>query len=161
MLRAMRTLFVCALLALTAARAAADCDPKDTRQLYVKAERGMKPQSDAPPPPSLAILTSGAWTRAGQGGGSDTKGCLSDARKKMIDAAVTAAQFKTNTKAKRCRVAPTKHVVYAAPQRKLHVEHDEPCGVPFDPATAAMIACADAVVDAKVADDAAAKTCKP
>ena len=158
MLRAMRTLFVCALLAVTAARAAADCDPKVTKQLYVKAERPIKVAANAPAPPSLTILTSGAWTRTGDAAGT---GCLTDARKKLVTDAVAAAQFKTNTKAKRCRVAAMKHVVYAAPDRKLHVEHDEPCGVPFDPATSAMIACADAVVDSKVADDDAAKICKP
>lgn len=156
MLGAMRTLFVCTLLALTAARSAADCDPK-AKQLYARAERPLKPAAGAAAPPAFTILTSGLWTRTG--GTSPGQGCLTDARRKLVDAAVAAAAFKSNPKAKRCRIAPMTHVVYAAPSRKLHVEHDEPCGVPFDATTSAMIACADAVVDASVSDADATKAC--
>jgi hypothetical protein len=146
----MRSLFVCALLALTAARAAADCDPK-AKPIYKSARTELRGKGVE----ALSISASGAWTHDAD------HGCLTPARLKLVEAAIAAATFTTNDKAKRCRVAPMKHAVYEAPGRKLKVEHDEPCGVPFDATTTTLIACADAATNAAISDGDTAATCKP
>jgi hypothetical protein len=147
MLGAMRTVFVCVVLAVTAARAAADCAEGNPIYTHKKAELHRKGVHGS------SIGASGSWVNDGG------HGCLSPARLKLVEDAIAAAKFERNDKARRCRVAAVWHVTVAAPARKKSIEHDEPCGVPFDAATSAMIACADAVVDASVSDDDATKAC--
>jgi hypothetical protein len=150
----MRTALVLALCAGLGARAAADCDPK-AAPIFTRDEKPLKPGGPGKTQ-GLEIRASGAWSRTGDTTGA---GCLSDARKALVTAALAKADFKPNPKARRCRVAPFTHVVYAAPAKKLTIAHDEPCGEPFDAATSSLIACADAAVDAAVSDDDLAKVC--
>jgi hypothetical protein len=150
----MRTALVLVLLAVLGARAAADCDPK-AAPIFTRDTTPLKAGGPGHTQ-ALVIRASGAWTRTGDDAG---KGCLSAARKALVEAALANATFKTNPKARRCRVVPFSHVVYAAPARKLTIAHDEPCGEPFDEATSTAIACADAAVDDKASDDEVKRSC--
>lgn len=163
----MRGVFVLVLVCAAGARAAADCDAK-AKPVYTRVETPLAAPTAAAPArtQSLVIRASGEWTRTtvrvipGAPPRSDVEqGCVPAARRKILDAALAKAKFALSPTGKRCTIAPSAHVVFAAPARKRSVAHDEPCGVRFDDATAVLIDCARMVIDPAATDDDLSRAC--
>lgn len=164
-----RTLFVIAALAGAASTAAGDAGSCPAgKPVFRRDESSLLPPTKDRPArtQTFTIEATGRWTRhttrtliGAPAVVDDEHGCLDDLRKKALDGALARATLALDPTGKTCHVAPTAHVVYAAPARKKKLEHDEPCGVPFDRSTAYLAACATAVVDHDATDDYVGRMC--
>jgi len=116
----------------------------------------MRPPPDGEPSPApffeLAIYATGRWTwlesgEVGSGEAMVRGGCLDADRRRELARALARAQFRIQRKAVVCAGVPKTKIVLEAPRRGKRIETGMPCGPPLDESTAALAACATAVVD--------------
>ena len=149
-------------------RAAADCPAGTGKPVFTRDEQPLRPpaQGTVARAQAIVIEATGRWTRTttrttvgAPAKVDDEHGCLSDVRKKALDGAIARARLVLDPKAKTCHVAPTSHVIYAAPRRGKQVEHDEPCGVSLDVSTGYLVACVNAALDHDATDEYVGRMC--
>jgi hypothetical protein len=145
-------LVVAAMLVQTRA-AHAECPVAKGHPIY-RVERG---PIHGPPPgggtvvqtQTFAVWATGRWTWVGagevdSGEAMGQSGCIGPRAMKELKLALARAKFLVASGVvTTCDALPTARVKYAALIRGKRVTTDEPCGIPLDKTTAALVRCAE------------------